>query len=283
MSEEERTGQGSETFRDSFERIDSSAETNPSATNTPDNQNMEVHHHPQVEKKSLKEYLLEGLMIFLAVTMGFFAESYREHISERSKEKEYIASLNEDLKTDTLNLSTAILGLQDKILQLDSLMVLLNNNNNNSAQINDMYFYARWATRKKAFQSTDRTFRELSNSGSFRLLTNSKVTESIVEYEQEVNYYNSNRNNDLQERQLLYPFISKIFDANVFQTMVNNDDGIIERPAGNHTLKSTDKDYINQFIYYLHQVKSTFIVEKKTLYNLKDEATSIIELINKDE
>jgi hypothetical protein len=36
---------------------------------------MEVHHHPHVEKKSFKEYLLEGLMIFVAVTMGFFAET----------------------------------------------------------------------------------------------------------------------------------------------------------------------------------------------------------------
>jgi hypothetical protein len=243
---------------------------------------MEVHHHPQVEKKNFKEYFLEFLMIFLAVTMGFFAESYREHLNDRSKEKEYIASLSGDLKTDTLNLTIGILALQEKILQLDSLVLLLNNNNSDSAQINDMYFYARWATRKKAFQSTDRTIRELSNSGSFRLLTNSKVTESIVEYEQQVNYYNVNRNNDLQERQLLYPFISKIFDANVFQTIVNDDDGIIMRPTGKHTLKSTDKDYINQFIYYLHQVKSSFIVEKKTLYNLKDEATSILQLIKED-
>jgi len=31
---------------------------------------MEVHHHPHVEKKNFKEYFLEFLMIFLAVTMG---------------------------------------------------------------------------------------------------------------------------------------------------------------------------------------------------------------------
>jgi len=31
---------------------------------------MEVHHH-KVEKKNFKEYLLEGLMIFIAVTVGF--------------------------------------------------------------------------------------------------------------------------------------------------------------------------------------------------------------------
>jgi hypothetical protein len=39
---------------------------------------MEVHHHPDVEKKSFKEYLLEGLMIFIAVSLGFFAEQIRE-------------------------------------------------------------------------------------------------------------------------------------------------------------------------------------------------------------
>ena len=39
---------------------------------------MEVHHHPDVEKKGIKEYILEGIMIFIAVTMGFFAESIRE-------------------------------------------------------------------------------------------------------------------------------------------------------------------------------------------------------------
>ena len=48
---------------------------------------MEVHHHPEVEKKGFKEYLLEGLMIFLAVTMGFFAESLREHIGDNNREK----------------------------------------------------------------------------------------------------------------------------------------------------------------------------------------------------
>src|SRR5450631_904147 len=48
----------------------------------PQTTDMEVHHHPDVEKKGLKEYLLEGLMIFLAVTMGFIAENVREHITE---------------------------------------------------------------------------------------------------------------------------------------------------------------------------------------------------------
>jgi hypothetical protein len=53
---------------------------------------MEVHHHPHVAKKNFKEYFLEFLMIFLAVTMGFFAENIREHFTEKAKGKEYIKS-----------------------------------------------------------------------------------------------------------------------------------------------------------------------------------------------
>ena len=54
------------------------------------NKQMEVHHHPHVEKKNFKEYFLEFLMIFLAVTMGFFAENIREDITNRKKEKQYM-------------------------------------------------------------------------------------------------------------------------------------------------------------------------------------------------
>ena len=62
-------------------------------------ENMEVHHHPDLhhEKKAWKEYILEGLMIFLAVFMGFIAESLREHIGDRDREKSYMESLVKDL------------------------------------------------------------------------------------------------------------------------------------------------------------------------------------------
>ena len=48
---------------------------------------MEVHHHPHVptHSKPWKEYLLEGLMIFIAVTLGYGAENIREHYVETKK------------------------------------------------------------------------------------------------------------------------------------------------------------------------------------------------------
>ena len=53
-------------------------------TPIPPTQNMEVHKHPHnvTHPKKWSEYLLEFLMIFLAVTLGFIAENIHEHSLE---------------------------------------------------------------------------------------------------------------------------------------------------------------------------------------------------------
>ena len=41
---------------------------------------MEVHHpHHPTHKKNWSEYIIEFVMLFAAVTLGFFAENVREH------------------------------------------------------------------------------------------------------------------------------------------------------------------------------------------------------------
>ena len=65
---------------------------------------MEVHHHPDVEKKGFKEYILEGLMIFIAVMMGFIAESIRENITNNEHAKQLTIQLVRDLEIDTASL-----------------------------------------------------------------------------------------------------------------------------------------------------------------------------------
>lgn len=73
-------------------------------------ENMEVHHHPDLhhKPKKWKEYFLEFLMIFLAVTMGFIAENVREHFVEKRHEKGYMLSLLRDLEHDTTGINIAV-------------------------------------------------------------------------------------------------------------------------------------------------------------------------------
>jgi hypothetical protein len=86
---------------------------------------MEVHHHPEVEKKTFKEYLLEGLMIFIAVMMGFIAENIRENITNKEHARQLTSQLVQDLKSDTAELNVAY-NFQAHIVKVnDSLFVLL--------------------------------------------------------------------------------------------------------------------------------------------------------------
>jgi hypothetical protein len=86
---------------------------------------MEVHHHPEVEKKGIKEYILEGLMIFLAVMMGFIAESIRENITNGEHAKQLTSQLVRDLRNDTTNLQENILYETKLDKKEDSLFTLL--------------------------------------------------------------------------------------------------------------------------------------------------------------
>ena len=68
---------------------------------------MEVHHHSHHPKK-WKEYITEFIMLFAAVTLGFFAENQREHLVESHREQQYMQSFYEDLKNDTSTLNNIV-------------------------------------------------------------------------------------------------------------------------------------------------------------------------------
>ena len=85
---------------------------------------MEVHHHPQVpnHSKPWKEYIIEGLMIFVAVTLGYAAENVREHYVNKHKGIISVQNLYKDLKDDSLSYELVIRNrnLQDSCFEIIS-------------------------------------------------------------------------------------------------------------------------------------------------------------------
>ncbi|HZY37755.1 MAG TPA: hypothetical protein VFE53_13950, partial [Mucilaginibacter sp.] len=105
-------------------------------------ENMEVHHHPEVEKKGFKEYLLEGLMIFMAVFMGFIAENVRESVVEHNREKEYIREMVNNLKYDTTRCNRNIASDQNNCRGLDSLRDELRKAIAGNVNGNKLYYFS---------------------------------------------------------------------------------------------------------------------------------------------
>jgi hypothetical protein len=70
---------------------------------------MEVHHpHHLTHKKKWSEYILEFVMLFTAVTLGFFAENVREHQIIEHKTHQNLQSVVLDLKKDSILLQERI-------------------------------------------------------------------------------------------------------------------------------------------------------------------------------
>ncbi len=143
---------------------------------------MEVHHHPHIEKKNFKEYFLEFLMIFLAVTLGFFAENIREQIKDNKQGKQYIRSLIEDLEADTMRMGDIIQFDEAKITALNNMYQCYDTVTNNLKATSCMGVLIKYSKVDRPFHINDRTITQLNNAGGFRLLEKEDA-DSILAYE----------------------------------------------------------------------------------------------------
>lgn len=139
-----------------------------------ESKNMEVHHHPNVEKKNLKGYILEGLMIFLAVTMGFVAENIREQITEHKTAKILAQSLLEDIKKDTASLHSLIAFSNKKLYAADSILAIVHTPRN-TWNAKNFYIYMIPMVSSLPFKSTDGTYSQMKTSGTLRYFNQSLV------------------------------------------------------------------------------------------------------------
>jgi hypothetical protein len=143
---------------------------------------MEVHHHPQVERKRFKEYFLEFLMIFLAVTMGFFAESLREGISNREREKQYVELLVQDLKKDTAALDYSIRRLNVDIQNADTLLSLYAHDQLKGEDDDRILILSITCGLSVDIIFNDRAASQLKNSGSMGLIRKKDVAATLLQY-----------------------------------------------------------------------------------------------------
>jgi len=249
---------------------------------------MEVHHHPHVEKKNFKEYLLEGLMIFLAVTMGFFAESLREYISDKNREKDFMRSMIQDLKTDTAVMNETLRVYTKICKKSDTILMRLKSGEPDPGIISSLVSQSFW--RYSGFAYNNRTIEELKNAGNFRLISNKAVADSILKYDGLMNSYVLNQYNDLKYTMLSFKDAeAKVVPYSEFENsfLRNNslpvyfDTSDFSMP-GHHSLITQDKSLIAYYYnrIFIHETLCiTFIA---TVHDMRDLAAGLMVFIKKE-
>lgn len=171
---------------------------------------------PQADKAGWKEYLLQFVLMFLAVFLGFFADNLREAQAERIREKKYIRSIINDLKADTSKLSDNI-NYCDRLLEgQDSALALLYTQYNKPYNQRFFHFMGAFQT-MPIFVNNDATIQQLKSSGGFLAISSDLAKDSIMLYEARVRQTLANEAITFQILSTTESWIAKIFNLYYFR------------------------------------------------------------------
>ena len=171
-------------------------------------QHEEEHEEQQENRfhaKNWKQYFLEFIMLFLAISLGFFADNYREKRSDKTKEREYILSMIEDAEEDRINIKEVLSRNTQRSKYLDTLANLCFNYSTTNNQKDKLYQYFPIVLFHPHFIApTELTMQQLKNAGGMRMIKNKNAIDEIIRYDSKIKklenqqvYYENYHNNSI--------------------------------------------------------------------------------------
>jgi hypothetical protein len=241
---------------------------------------MEVHHHAHTSRKKWTHYFWEFLMLFMAVTLGFFVENQREHYIEHQREKQFIRSLYNDIKRDTANMTRIIRARNIKEQMLDSISQMMNSPQP-ELLTKQVYPFAILIGRTLPYRfiPNDGTMQQLKNSGALRLIRNRDVVDSISKYD--IGVRNIMGQYAVEENQIEHyrSAAAEIFDALQFEKMIDENADIINPAPDNASLQPFSKKELAVWNYRVYGLGGINKANRRDLKFLLHEAGNLLNLL----
>ena len=246
---------------------------------------MEVHAHTHTARKKWTHYFWEFLMLFLAVSLGFYAENLREGILHKKEVKTQMNSLVSDLQSDIVLFDSVISRNTYGAQMADSLIELLHSDITNTS---DIYFAARSVTANLGYYySNSKSFDQLKSSGLLRYIKPKILLDSIGTYYSSFQWLTNQTELLRLKMDEIHKKNALLFDSYVFQQMMNigmttfgGSRTIINKPSVKPVLLSTNFNDINTVALNYHYYSTTTKFYNRTAINLRQRALRLIELIN---
>jgi hypothetical protein len=153
---------------------------------------MEVHHpHHPTHKKKWSEYIIEFVMLFAAVTLGFLAENLREHqIMNHRVEQNKIAILK-DLQADSADIA-AVIAVEDSCIKrynrINNYLYLAKTNKINQTQLIDSIKNTpQFIAYSTTLYMNNSSFKNMQSSGLLSYLEDGELKNALANY-YEVNF-----------------------------------------------------------------------------------------------
>ena len=240
---------------------------------------MEVHHHPHVDpdshrEKKFKEYFLEFLMIFLAVTLGFFAENVREHFDEKKTAKQYLENFRQELlHNKTLyQYYDSLFAL--RIPATDTLMKIFINKKEND----DLTKTARFIVdTRRVFSSTisKAAYDQMVNSGGLKYIDDAEFRDSMTVYEALIQRFEKYNEIIDDYRSDAFPNVSSIEPLYSMTPLLTGDTNVAPAPFRELTLKERT-EILNFYNIYF----ARYITDKNFARRLNKTNDELIKMLD---
>lgn len=196
---------------------------------------MEIHQpqHP-TPKNKWSGYIIEFVMLFAAVTLGFFAENIRERIASEEKKRELLAAVIQDFKTDKSEIERHRKMVKRRLENCENFQRLLEMD---ESQINVIDFYrtAIWHAENKDLILNEKARNDAEAKGYF---SNGELSE-LSGILNKFNYYY----NDYKELNLGCLESCKRYYANVIPDLLDSKLVLKSDFVWIENSTTTDKDF----------------------------------------
>ena len=252
---------------------------------------MEVHHHSHTARKKWTHYFWEFLMLFLAVSLGFYAENTRETILHKKEVKTQLNSMLSDLQSDIILFDSVTIRNSHGAQLADSLVEMLHSDITNTTEI---YFAARTVTANLGYYYTNsKSFDQLKAAGMLRYIKNKELLDSIGTYYASFQWLANQIDLLRLKMDQIHIGNALLFDGYVFQQMMTNikiaavsgsggQRTNINKPLVKPSLLSADARHINTVSLNYHYYSSTIKFYIRNAISLQNRAKGLIEMIKKE-
>lgn len=223
---------------------------------------------------NIKKYLFEFSLLFLAVFLGFFADSIREENSEKKLAYALAKSFYEELKNDSV---TAILKINGRIKKERAIEYMISFLKDSSLQTSSKSLSINflWATTVRTpviFTPRTVILEQLKSSGSLRYFKNQHLQKLVGDLFVSIDYIHERQELEatvykdyiepIMVKHMDFDFQSKLFDTGIFDRLdiYENSDEYIPFHLSQPELINR-MTYINALSYYhTNNIKSTRMI-----------------------
>ncbi len=238
---------------------------------------MEVHHHPQLDHKPkpIKEYLLEGFMIFIAVMMGFIAENIREGIDNSEHAKQLTTQLVQDLKADTAQLNI-IFREETKIARHNDTLINLLQQPLAKADLRKLQKLVADSHSMWLFHPSAGAISAIKNELHLKQFSNSEIIGYFATYERHIELLHTDQDINLQYQRLyLDAFLTQHFTPSNMAAAFGNS------PVPNAQMRDLTQENMDQLATDMVLIRIITNEMLKDNRLVKADATELLQYVKK--